>query len=224
MTTVSVVIGTYGPEHWERLANRAARSVVGQSELIQSHLPDGTLAQARNAGAVQAHGDWLLFLDADDELAPGYIDAMAAAAAGLEGKNLLTPAIRYMRRHTRAETAKAPMFWPEIDIKTGNWMVIGTMVPRDTFLAAGGFREYEWSEDWVLWARCMELGATPVKVPDAIYIARVTPGSRNRSRSRREMLYWHQRIGYDNWPDHYASPTPDEDQSHALSTPALRFA
>lgn len=36
-------------------------------------------AYARNVGANAATGDMILFVDADDEVAPGYLDAMAAA-------------------------------------------------------------------------------------------------------------------------------------------------
>jgi glycosyltransferase involved in cell wall biosynthesis len=38
-------------------------------------------AHARNAGAAAARGDALLFVDADDEVAPGWLAAMAAALA-----------------------------------------------------------------------------------------------------------------------------------------------
>ena len=36
-------------------------------------------AHARNVGAAEARGDLLLFVDADDEVAPGWLDAMAKA-------------------------------------------------------------------------------------------------------------------------------------------------
>ena len=34
------------------------------------HYPDGNVSTFRNEVAKQATGDWLCFLDADDELAP----------------------------------------------------------------------------------------------------------------------------------------------------------
>ena len=80
---VSICIATFGDERWRDLAmSRAYPSALEQDapEIIVVHQPVGTLASARNAAAAQAHGDWLCFLDADDELASGYLDAMMAAS------------------------------------------------------------------------------------------------------------------------------------------------
>ena len=58
-------------------------------------------------------------------------------------------------------------------------MVIGTLVRRELFLAAGGFRDLRAYEDWDLWIRCWMLGADPVLVTGAIYRAHRRAGGRN---------------------------------------------
>ena len=218
---ISVLISSFGERKWERLArNRARPSVAGQGfhEVLLLHEPDMTLAEVRNANATRATGDYLCHLDADDQLASGFADAMHAALAGLEGDYLLTPAIQY----GAGKKFSTPRFWPEIEIETGNWMVIGTLVPRHIFESAGGWVEYELYEDWATWAKCLQQGASIIKVPEAHYMAHVSAGSRNRGKSRKTYSYWRQRIGADIWPDLYCATTEEEDATCELATP-LRY-
>jgi glycosyltransferase involved in cell wall biosynthesis len=224
LNETSVIIASFGSIYWETLGKmRAFPSVVDQgfSEVILIHEPDMTLAEVRNAGARKASGDNLLFLDADDELAPGFADAMKAALDNLgEGPYLLTPAIRY----GAGKKFSTPRFWPEIDIKTGNWMVIGTLMRRSIFESVGGWDEYELYEDWALLAKCMEAGSTAVMVPDAHYMVHVSANSRNRGNSQKTFRYWRQRIGSDIWPDIYLSPTEAEEEVHELETPVRLYS
>ena len=221
MKSISVLISSFGEPKWERLARkRAYPSVADQGfhEVLVLHEPDMTLAEVRNANAARATGDYLCHLDADDQLAPGFADAMQTALAGPEGDYLFTPAIRY----GAGKKFSTPRFWPEIEIETGNWMVIGTLVPRNIFESSGGWVEYELYEDWSVWARCLEAGAGIIKVPDAHYMAHVSAGSRNRGKSKKTYLYWRQRIGHDIWPNLYLAPTREENAACELATP-LRY-
>lgn len=220
--TITVIIASFGDLHWERLGRmRALASTVDQGfdEVIVKHEEEMTLAEVRNAAAHEATGDYLLFLDADDVIAPGYLAAMRAALAEQPaGEYLLTPAIQY----GAGKVFSPPRFWPECEIETGNWMVVGTLVPRRVFLFVQGWDEYELYEDWALWAKCVLEGLTIVKVPDAHYMVYVTANSRNRGKPRKTYLYWRQRIGADIWPDLYLPPTEEEDAARQLETP-LRF-
>ena len=131
-------------------------------EILIRHDPDGTIASCRNDLAERATGDWLCFLDADDELAPDFLDAMERA----EEQEVTAPLLLTPSRNRKG------VFAPEKDIYLSNWLCIGTLVPRDLFLSVGGFQDYPYGfEDWALWVRCVQAGARIVKVPDALYIA-----------------------------------------------------
>jgi len=218
---ISVIIATHGDEKWERLAKeRAYPSACAQvypfddgndatPEVCMGHYPHCTLAEARNISAQDSTGDWLCFLDADDELAPGFLAAMSKAAengAWAGGKTLFTPRVSYTSARGKRE---APKFWPECSLTTGNWLVVSTLIPRDLFLSVGGFRDYGdppgsiGYEDWGLFALLVQAGAEIVKVPRAVLIAHITPQSRNRSPGRKERLRWHYEVGRDVWPDVY---------------------
>jgi glycosyltransferase involved in cell wall biosynthesis len=166
---ISVVIATYGDREWQALAQtRAAPSVSAQtSDVIVHHEDDGTIATSRNAAAANAPGDWLLFVDADDEIAPGYLDALRAAYTG-DDRALLTPRVQTLRKGRPG----APVFFDRgISLRQDNWLILGTLVHRDLFHEVGGFGEYPHGfEDFSLWSKCFRAGATVVKVPEAVYV------------------------------------------------------
>lgn len=208
---ISVIIATFGDGSWRKTAERAFFSTVGQPcEVIREHQFDGTLASVRNAGAHKASGDHILFLDADDELAPGYLDAMRRACRRGDGA-LHTPAVSFVLRGWKQ---LPPHFTTDIPYREGNPAVIGSVLPRSRFLEVGGFREWPLFEDWDLWARC---DLPIVRVPDAVYLAHVRLDSRNRTHGFEARNYWHQKIGHDLWPDYYDAPTAAEDAKRRMA-------
>ena len=196
---VSILISTYGGDEWAGMALERAfpsANVQGAYEVSSHHQFDGTIASVRNAAAEQATGDWLCFLDADDELAPGYLDAMERALEqeGHDGNLLLTPAVQYVRKGRPAR----PLFLDRgKPLSDDNWLVVGTLIERRAFMEVGGFSDYPHGfEDWSLWAKAWQAGAKIVKVPDAVYICHVNPRSKHRQgfRNRRWQVETHNRV------------------------------
>lgn len=183
MTRISVVIGTFGDrDKWGALAERrAAVSATRQSRPAEGvyHCHGDTLHEARNQAAEWAAGEWLAFLDADDELDVGYVEAMAAATeqAG-PGDWLLQPATLGV---VDGHDDPFPVVIPPKPLIEGNYLIIGTLIRRDQFLRLGGFREWPIYEDWDLMLRAWLDGAEVLTVPEAIYRVHVTPGSRNQA-------------------------------------------
>ncbi len=178
---ISVCVATYGDQSWMNLAaTRAFPSALAQGahEVIGEHYPDGTVASSRNALVEQATGTHIVVLDADDELAPGYIAAMEAAIErDPDPLTLFTPAVQIVRGGRNA----APTFFKVVPLRQANWLVIGTLVHRDLFWEVGGFDNHKHGyEDWALWSKCSRAGATVVKVPDAVYRYWANPNSAHR--------------------------------------------
>ncbi len=193
--SISVCIASYGDPEWRLLGwARAVPSAFNDgnenTEIIPLHQPDGTVSSSRNAAASEATEDWLLFLDADDELAPGFIGAMERAVEreGTDGNRrlLLTPAVQQIRQGPPG----APFFYKECSLTTGNWLVIGTLIQREFFWEIGGFEEHPHGlEDWQLWAKAVKAGAAIVKVPDAVYVAHMNRFSKHHQLSRDRKAY-----------------------------------
>lgn len=199
--TVSVVISTYGDNEWKVMAAERAEPSAWREhpdEVIIYH-GGNTIAESRNNAVAHASGEWLLMLDADDELAPGYLGAMRRAVEHLsDGDKLLTPAVQQIRKGRPG----APFFFPECSLETGNWLIIGTLIRRDLFNKIGGFREHPHGlEDWNLWARAVRAGARILKVPDAVYVAHMNPKSKHHvlSRNRPEYMAAYERARVDAW-------------------------
>ena len=177
-------------------------------EVLTCHDYDATIAEVRNDLAAKAYGDWLCFLDADDELGPGYLAAMERALEQERGTAatdplLLTPAVAYVHKGR----ARPPRFHPVGNFQDDNYVVVGTLVERKLFFEVGGFGDYPHGfEDWSLWAKCWKAGARVVQVKRAIYYAHVDQHSKHREgwRDRSWQVATHERIRRELFPELYA--------------------
>lgn len=176
---VTVAVCTFGAPQWEDLAfERAIPSAQEQAPTIHCHRAD--LQLARNAALNSVDTEWIVYLDADDELEPGYIEAMERGTADVRG-----PMARYVREGHRDRLWQPRVYGHQHDctaecLREGNWLLIGSAVRTELLRKAGGWRDYPWSEDWSTWIRCWKAGGTFELISDAIYRAHVRPDSRNR--------------------------------------------
>jgi glycosyltransferase involved in cell wall biosynthesis len=172
---LTILICAHGQPLWRDLAYaRAFPSAAEQALTLVHYDPDATLAQVRNTAAQEADTEWLCFLDADDELDFGYVDAMGRHA---NADMLLAPAVKYI--NPRKATAPACLPNEPGDMRRVNRCVIGTLIRRETFWAQGGFKEWPCYEDWDLFLGAHMEGVPIVYVPDAVYKAHLSRGSRN---------------------------------------------
>lgn len=195
---VTVVVATYGGAHWAEMAKTAVASAERTGVPVVNYHGE-SLHEARNTGLSRVETELVCFLDGDDELHPNFFIEMAESSADVRA-----PAVQYVRGrhpqrpvmpkvagHQHACTADCLPF--------GNWLVIGSVAPTKMIKDVGGFRDFDWSEDWDLWVRCMQAGATFEAVPRAIYIAHVHVKSRNRgAKTREQKLEAHRAIARAN--------------------------
>lgn len=188
---VTVCIGTFGDPTWIETAKRAVASVPNNVPVIHEH--GDTLATARNAALAQVRTEWTCFLDADDELEPGYFDAMFNGTADVRG-----PIARYMVGGRERNLWRPRVWRHEHDctaecLRHGNFILIGAMA-RTEIAQQATWREFPWSEDWDFWIQCWKLGATFETITGAIYRAHVRSDSRNRGATQRSKDAAHRAI------------------------------
>jgi len=180
--------------------------------VLVKHEPDASIAEVRNALGVEATGEWLCFLDADDELAPRYLEVIARQweriqKHGADRLALLSPQVSYVQLNGRRH---APKHHRKGNLQNDNFLVVGTLVQRDLFLKVGGFEDYPHGfEDWSLWAKCWKEGASVIQVVGAVYIAYLNPDSKHRKAwaDRKWQLQMHNKIREELFPELYGGGT-----------------
>lgn len=191
---VTVAVATFGDQSWAHLADARAIPSASALDVPVVHAHRATLHEARNAALDMVDTEWVCHLDADDELDPGYFDAMAAGTADVRAPSVVyveggQPRAPWMPRvagHHHRCTADC--------LTEGNWLVVGSVARAELLRTVGGWRDFTWSEDWDLWLRCHLAGASIEAIRRATYRAHVRPDSRNRGADRATKLAAHQAI------------------------------
>jgi len=174
---VTVVVATFGDAKWIDLAQERAVPSAESHGVPTIHTHADALHIARNGALQMVTTEWVCHLDADDELEPGYFEAMEKGTADLRA-----PAVRYVSEGGVCEDPAVP---PRIPLESGNWLVIGTLVKTEMARAVG-WRDWAFFEDWDFWMRCSLAGASMEAIPDAVYRAWIRSDSRNRFPSAAE--------------------------------------
>jgi glycosyltransferase involved in cell wall biosynthesis len=134
-------------------------------------------AIARNTGVAATTAEWICFLDSDDTWRPDHLEtlwrqrdgALAVASAGLGTQD--GRIIGYPGRTVCDLRVPRDVVFP-----TNQLSPSGSMVRRDAFVAAGGFRDLRTCEDLDLWLRVVEAG--PLRLlPTATFAYRQHPAT-----------------------------------------------
>lgn len=177
----TICVGTFGGSEWVELAHDRAVPSAEEQGVPVVHRHAATLARARNDCLALVKTPWVIFLDADDELGEGYVEAMGRGSADLRA-----PAVSYVKGGR-----PRPPYVPRVAghrhactgvcLIEGNWLVIGTAIRAEIVREVGGFKEWPVYEDWCLFQRCWMAGVSVEAIPEAVYIAQSRPDSRNRA-------------------------------------------
>lgn len=195
---VTVVVATYGDPSWIELAQQRAIPSAAALGVPAVHHHDDTLHDARNNALDLVDTEWVCYLDADDELEAGYFTHMAEGSADVRA-----PSVRYVR-NGRADHPWMPQVAGHCHRCTadclvrGNWLVVGSLIRREHVIDLGGWRDFDWSEDWDLWLRAHLGGLSIEGLPAAVYRAHVRPDSRNRGATKAERERSHRAIAEAN--------------------------
>ena len=145
-------------------------------ELVRVIHQDNTgLPGARNRGARDADTDYLVFLDADDTIAPDFVSKLAAAIAdAAPDSDRVSHAYCQETLTDRAHgTWRVPEWDAELLLIT-NLHPVTCLVRRHAFEAVGGFDATmtDGYEDWEFWVRLSDHGYRGVRVAEPLFFWR----------------------------------------------------
>lgn len=136
---------------------------------------------ARNAGIKAARQDWLLFLDADDWIAPSHMQRLTAALAAAPDRDAAHCGfVRVMPsgQHSQPEMAPDQPDLFTLLTRCCCLAIHACIIRTDLVRAIGGFDpSLQIGEDWDLWQRAARAGARFTRVPEPLAYYRLRPGS-----------------------------------------------
>lgn len=205
---VRINICTFGSEQWAERGSKCLQETSLQfpnHNVVHHHGGNFKLHEMRNKALEETPEEFVIFLDADDRLDNNYIKEMEQGKADIR-----VPAVRYIRNKV-ATVAHVPSVVACQDVHTGpcsapcltggNYIVVGAVARTEALRWVGGFRDWPMYEDWDLWLRCYQNGATFETLDRAVYIAHHHANSRNRLPNQRQRLLAHKMIAQANGID-----------------------
>lgn len=147
----------------DNVAEIAARYSGCDSRIKFLHTDNYGLSAARNTGAAHSDGEYLVFLDGDDKIAPEYIENCVKALQSDSYIKVAAPQMQCFGIHQQ--------IWPVVyedyaQLLINNPLYATAAMRRADFDAIGGYDERmrKGFEDWELWIRLLA-----GKGPDAVW-------------------------------------------------------
>jgi peptidoglycan/xylan/chitin deacetylase (PgdA/CDA1 family) len=188
--TLESVIGQTAP-NWEAIvindgsadetADIVAQCAGKDSRIRLINQPQSGVSVARNKGIELAHAEWLLFLDADDWVAPHYLERLAGALVKKPAAGILCCGWTYVAPDGRYN--QEPRFLPSNDpfdlfSRYCAVAIHSCLVRRSLVKEMGGFDPtLHTCEDWDLWQRLARTGTQFEAVNEVLAFYRMRVGS-----------------------------------------------
>ena len=159
---------------------RIARAVAAEDDRVQivELSENGGLGNARNVGLDHASGEWILFLDSDDELLPRSLGSMLELGERTEADMVMFDYARLYWNDTRKRNMNAPMFQAgegpftlqERADLLDNLNVAWNKLYRRTFIADSGLRFPPGIYEDIPWTYALLLVAERIALLDRVCI------------------------------------------------------
>lgn len=147
------------------------------------HINNSGVATARNCGISQATGRYILPLDADDRIAPIFLEKANAVLDCNPSVGIVTSRVELFGEAHGEWNMPPGISLPYILLD--NQIVCTSLFRKSDWQKLGGYdvvMHHGW-EDWDLWLKLLQLEKNVVRLPELLFFYRIRSGSRDRSLS-----------------------------------------
>ncbi len=171
-------------EHWRAVivddgSSDSTADIVGSYAALHDRITlvrqdNLGVSAARNAGVAASKSEYIAFLDADDELAPSYVEEMREFIHAHPGFEIYHPNLRVIApdgtvsRFTEVDEIRQTGF--EALLESCAIAVGGAVVTRRLHDGLGGFKSGILCEDYDYWLRATAQGARALHNPRELYV------------------------------------------------------
>lgn len=132
--------------------------------------PNGGPSKARNNGAINAKGSFIVFLDGDDKLEPTYVEKAINCFAKNSSLNIVYAETAFFGAEEGVWNLKP---YTIQNFLKNNCIPIFAMIKKEVFINVGMFDEnLKFSEDWELWIRIIKQYNGVYKIPEVLFYYR----------------------------------------------------
>lgn len=160
------------------------------TEIIRSE--NRGVVAARRSLAERARGEFLIFLDADDELRPTYLEKALLTFRRFPSVDLVIPSVKIVSESDGVPPVWQPAHFEERRLAYENTTPISSAFRARLWHEVGGMSQTMATgyEDWEFWRRCAHAGAQGWVLDDALFLYRhsETTGRDASQRDRHDAL------------------------------------
>lgn len=196
---------------------------------IVRHLTNRGLAETRNTGAKEAKGEFIAFLDADDEVEPQFFEKALPVLEAYANVGFVYSWVQYFENSQGV--------WPTWNthfpyLLGHNMLAPICVVRKKAFLEVGGNNpRFEYSlEDYECWINLLKHGWLGVSLPECLVRYRVRTGSMFRSATEDQFRYLYDLLArthpelYQQWGDELAQLQAANGSGILWNHPAMNYS